>query len=440
MSSLARLDDAGDLDDLLPRTPPLDEETPFATMMGVFDEAAEKLLIEANAYSILRKPDREITISVPVQLDDGTLAVFDGYRVQHNMGLGPFIGPLRLDPGLRIDELRALAAWMTWKCAVINVPFGGAAGGIRINRSRRSRGELERAVRRYTARMLDIVGSERDVLTPDKATDEEIMAWVMDTTSTHARHTITAVVTGKPTVLGGSAHHHDAVAQGLRVVLALALEHFGLDASGSGVDVIIQGAGSVGGNLARLVHAAGHRVIGLSDVHGGLFNDRGLDVPALMNWRDEHGVLENAPGDCERVTNEELLTRRCDVLMPCAVANVITTRNASSIDARLIIEGAHGPVTARADRILDEGGIPVVPDILANAGGVVVSYFEWVQNRTGYKWLEAVISTRLRRFMTEAWQSVIRVQSERDVRLRTAANMLAVQRVAAADKCRGVYA
>jgi glutamate dehydrogenase (NAD(P)+) len=432
--------DEGDLNDLLPSTPPLDEETPFATMMGVFDEAAEKLLIEATAYSILRKPDREITVSVPVQLDDGTLAVFDGYRVQHNMGLGPFIGPLRLDPNLRIDELRALAAWMTWKCAVMNVPFGGAAGGIRINKLRRHRGELERAVRRYTASMLDIVGSERDVLTPDKAADEEVMGWVMDTVSNHQRHTVNAVVAGKPTALGGSVHHDDAVAQGLRVVLGLALEHYGFGAPGTGVDVIIQGAGSVGGNLARLVYATGHRVVGISDVHGGFYSADGIDVAELLAWRDERGGLENAPGDYEHVTNEELLTRPCDVLMPCAVPNVITIRNASAIQARMIIEGAHGPVTARADRILREREIPVVPDILANGGGVVVNYFEWVQNRTGYRWLEAVVSTRLRRFMTEAWQSVIRVQAERDVRLRTAANMLAVQRVAAADKLRGVYA
>lgn len=429
------------LDDLLPSTPPLDEETPFATMMSLFDEAAEKLLIEATAYSILRKPDREITVAVPVKLDNGTLAVFDGYRVQHNMGLGPFIGALRLDPNLRVDELRALAGWMTWKCAIMNVPFGGAAGGIRINRHRRSRGELERAVRRYTAALLDVVGPERDIFSPGRALDEEVMGWVMDTISTHERHTTNAAVTGKPIVLGGTSHHEDSVAQGLRVILKLALEHYEIHAEGDGsLSVIIQGAGSVGGNLARILQTEGYRVVGLSDVHGGFYDEDGLDVEGLMEFKDHSGGLEGAPGGFERVTNEELLTRRCDVLIPCAVPNVITIRNAKQINTRLLVEGAHGPVTARADRILESRGIPVVPDILANGGGVVVHYFEWVQNRMGYSWLEAVVSTRLRRFMTEAWDAVIEVKQEREVRLRTAANMLAVKRVAAADKLRGIFA
>lgn len=440
MSPQAAAGDADDLGDLLPTTPLLDDETPFATMMGVFDEAAEKLLIDATEYAILRKPDRELSVAVPVKLDDGTLAMFDGYRVQHNMGKGPFIGPLRLDPGLRMDELRALAGWMTWKCAVMNVPFGGAAGGIRINRTRRSRGEIERAVRRYTASLLDVLGPDRDIFSPDKAADEEVMGWVMDTVSNHLRHTTTAAVTGKPIVLGGSSHHHDATAQGLRVILNLALDRFGLTEAGSSPRVIVQGAGSVGGNLAQLLAADGHTVVGFSDVHGGFYAPDGLDVGALMAWKHEHGTLEGAPGDFERLTNEELLTRPCDVLLPCAVANVITIRNASQIRARLVIEGAHGPVTGRADRILNERKIPVVPDILANGGGVVVNYFEWVQNRTGYYWLEAVVSTRLRRFMTEAWESVIAVREEREVRLRTAANMLAVQRVSDADRLRGVYA
>ena len=440
MNAYPTASDADDLGDLLPTTPLLDDETPFATMMGVFDEAAEKLLIDATEYAILRKPDRELSVAVPVKLDDGSLAMFDGYRVQHNMGKGPFIGPLRLDPGLRMDELRALAGWMTWKCAVMNVPFGGAAGGIRINRTRRSRGEMERAVRRYTASLLDVLGPDRDIFSPDKAADEEVMGWVMDTVSNHFRHTTTAAVTGKPTVLGGSSHHHDATAQGLRVILNLALDRFGLTEAGASTRVIVQGAGSVGGNLAQLLVADGHTVVGLSDVHGGFYDHDGLDVGALMAWKGEHGTLEGAPGGFERLTNEELLMRPCDVLLPCAVANVITIRNAAQIHARLVIEGAHGPVTGRADRILNERKIPVVPDILANGGGVVVNYFEWVQNRTGYYWLEAVVSTRLRRFMTEAWESVIAVREEREVRLRTAANMLAVQRVSDADRLRGVYA
>lgn len=430
----------GDADDLMPITPPLDEESPFATMMSVFDEAAEKLQVEADAYAILRKPDREVTVAVPVKLDDGSLAVFDGYRVQHNMGLGPFVGPLRLDPRLKIDELRALAGWMTWKCALLNIPFGGAAGGIRINRDRRSRGEVERAVRRYVSSLLDTIGPDRDVFTPDKARDEEIMGWVMDTVSTHDRHTTKAVVTGKPVVMGGSLHFRDAVAQGLTTILALALAHQDMDQGHGGARVIVQGAGSVGGNLARLLHEAGHSIIGFSDITSAYYNEAGLDVSALLEWRDRTGSLAGAKGEFERMTNEELVLMPCDVLVPCAVANVLTSRNAERVRAKLILEGAHGPVSARADKVLHGAGIPVVPDILANAGGMVVSYFEWVQNRQGFAWQKEVVLKRLRRFMTEAWSEVAKLQGEREVRLRTAANMLAVQRVAAADKLRGIYA
>ena len=429
-----------DVRDLLPQTPPLSDESPFATMMSSFDEAAEKLAIDADNYAILRKPDREISVAVPVKLDDGRLAVFDGYRVQHNMGLGPFAGPLRLDPNLKVDELRALAAWMTWKCALLNIPFGGAAGGIRINRDKRSRGEVERAVRRYISSLLDTVGQDSDVITPDKARDEDIMGWVMDTVSNHERHTTNAAVTGKPLVMGGSRHHDDAVAQGLRVVLARSLEHVGLSDLAGGARVIVQGAGSVGGNTARLLHDDGHKVIGFSDVHGGYYDEHGLDVPAMLEWRERTGSLRDFPGKLQHVENADLVTRACDVLLPCAVANVVHSRNAESLKARLIVEGAHGPVSARGDRILHQRGVPVVPDILANAGGIVVGYFEWVQNRQGFAWQPEVVLRRLTRFMTEAWEAVAELQQERQVRLRTAAHMLAVSRVAAADKLRGVFA
>jgi glutamate dehydrogenase (NAD(P)+) len=429
---------AKECEDALPISPPLDLETPFATMMSLFDEAAQALHVEPEFYAVLRKPDREVMVSVPVRLDDGTTTVFDGYRVQHNMGLGPFIGPLRISPTLEVDELRALAGWMTWKCAVAGIPFGGAAGGIRMDKEARSRGEVERAVRRYTANLLDIIGPERDVFAPDKAADEVMMAWIMDTVSMHERHTTNAAVAGKPTVLGGTRGHLDSVAQGLRTIFALALEHFELGDDHGGARVIIQGAGSVGGNLARLLTTDGHHVVGLSDIYGGFYDPSGLDVPALLAWREKHGSLRGYPG--KQLSNEELLLQPCDVLIPCAVANVIHARDASQIHARLIIEGAHGPVTAPADRILAQRGIQVVPDILANAGGVIVNYFEWVQNRTGYAWIEGVVSQRLRRFMTEAWQAVIKMQDERKVRLSTAANMVAVQRVAIAHKLRGVYA
>ncbi|HJP02547.1 MAG TPA: Glu/Leu/Phe/Val dehydrogenase [Planctomycetota bacterium] len=425
-------------DEVLPNTPLLDDETPFATMMSSFDEAATELGIDAAEYAVLRKPDREVAVSVPAQLDDGGLTVFDGYRIQHNAGLGPFLGPLRLQRDLKIDELRAIAGWMTWKCAVLNVPFGGSAGGIRLDPRAHSPGEIERAVRRYTASLLGDVGAERDVFTPDVGTDERVMAWIMDTISNHARVTENAAVTGKPTGLGGSVGHEDAVAQGLRVVMRLAIQLFDLPVGG--LRVVIQGAGCVGGNLARILHTDGHRVCGISDVHGAFFAPAGLDIPQILAWRAAHGSLQDCPGDFERISNEELMVRPCHVLVPCATANAIHSRNAGAVQAKLIIEGAHGPVSARADHMLEGRGIPVVPDILANGGGVVMSYLEWVQNRMGWYWIEAVVDKRLRRFMTEAWRAVLKAQRKHDVRLRMAASIVAVQRVAKADALRGLYA
>ncbi|MBW2415919.1 MAG: Glu/Leu/Phe/Val dehydrogenase [Deltaproteobacteria bacterium] len=407
-------------------------------MMSLYDEAAAHVGIDPSNYAILRKPDRETMVAVPVELDDGTWTVFDGYRIQHNQGLGPFIGPMRVSGALKVDELRALAAWMTWKCAVINIPFGGAAGGIRINPRKRSRGEIERAVRRYTAGMLDIIGPDRDVLTPDIGTDEEMMAWVMDTVSNHERHTVGAVVTGKPIALGGSRLSREAVSYGLRVILRLALEHYHLDESRTHIH--IQGAGQVGGTLARLLHGDGHKIAAFSDITGAVYNENGLDIPAILAWLAETGSLEGAPGEYERISNAEMLSRPCDVLIPCAIPNAIHSRNAREVRAKLVIEGAHGPVSARADRILHDQGIPVVPDILANAGGVVVDYFEWVQNRQGLSWIEPVIHKRLARFLTEAWLAVAKFQLRYGVRMRMAANMLAVVRVARADQMRGIYA
>ena len=430
------LDD--EFDDLLPSSPLLDDETPFATMMSSFDKAAHHLGVDPDAYAVLRKPDREIAVSIPVRLDDGSLQVYDGYRIQHNSGLGPHIGPLRFQKNLKIDELRALAAWMTWKCAVLNIPFGGASGGIRINTRRHSLGEFERAVRRYAANLLSDTGPDRDIFAPDIATEEHVMAWVMDTISNHLTFTQTAAVTGKPTDLSGTRGHEDAVAQGLRVVLKLMTDYRKLPRRD--LRIIIQGAGTVGGHLARLLQHDGQKIVGLSDVHGGLVNENGLDVAALLAHRDEHGNLREAEGEFTRVSNEELLQHPCDVLIPCAVSNAIHSRNASQVQAGMVIEGAHGPISSRADRILEENGIPVVPDILANGGGTVVHYFEWVQNRAGHSWIMPVVEKRLRRFMTEAWTAVRGIHEEQDVPLRMAANMLAVQRVASADRLRGIYA
>jgi glutamate dehydrogenase (NAD(P)+) len=422
----------------LPSTPLFDDETPFSTMMASFDEAAKHIGLGAGEYLVLRKSDREIAVSVPVALDDGGFEVFDGFRLQHNQGLGPFMGPLRIADDLRIDELRALAAWMTWKCAVLGVPFGGAAGGIRFDPSKHTGAELERVVRRYTANLLSDIGPERDVFSPDIYADQRVMSWVLDTISRHERHTVNPAVTGKPRELGGSVLSEDAVARGLRVISRLAVAHHGLPRGP--LRFIVQGAGMVGGNLARLLHADGHLIVGLSDLHGALYDSEGLDVPALLSHRDQTGSVLGASDGSEVLDNRELLRRPCDVLIPCAVANAVHSRNAEHVECKLIIEGAHGPVSVRADRILENRDIPVVPDILANGGGVVLSYFEWVQNRTGLSWLEDLLEKRLNRLMREAWDAVRATQEEHDVSLRKAAHILAVRRVAEADELRGVYA
>jgi glutamate dehydrogenase (NAD(P)+) len=327
---------------------------------------------------------------------------------------------------------------MTWKCAVLNIPFGGSAGGVRMAHTRHSRGEVERAVRRYVSSLLHDIGPDRDIFSSDVATDEKIMAWVMDTVSMHARHTENAVVTGKPLALGGTHGHADSVALGLRAVLGPAMNLAGLPKKG--VRIVIQGAGMRGGVLARALAADGHKVIGMSDVHGALYNERGLEVANLLEWRAQAGTLRGAVGSFDRISNEEMLTRDCDVLIPCAVAGTIHLRLARKIAAKLIIEGAHGAVSSRAERVLAERGTMVVPDILATGGGAVVNYFEWVQNRAGYSWTAQVVQDRLLRFMTEAWKEVETLATEQNVRLRMAAHMLAVRRVSQADRLRGVYA
>jgi len=420
--------------------PAFDDETPFATMMSLFDEAAERLLIDRDLYAILRKPDREVNVSVPVRLDDGSLGVFDGWRVQHNMGLGPYIGPFRVSADLKLDELRALAGWTTWKCALLNVPFGGAAGGIRIDRTKVSGAALEGAVRRYTACMLDSIGPDRDVFIPDKSADEQFMAWIMDVVSMHERHTTNAVGLGKPTVLGGSRGHLDSIARGMRMVIALAREHFALGSDRNGLRVIVQGAGSVGGNLALGMVEDDCRVVGLSDFSGALYNPQGLDVRALLAQRDREGTLSAAKGEFTRMSNEEMLNQECDVLAPCAVGNVITQRNADQLRTKLVLEGAHGGVSSRGERILEGRNIPVIPAILANSGGILVNYFEWVQNRTGEHWAEGLVHQHQKRFITEAWHTLLAMQQSKKVRLHVAASMVAVERLANAHRLRGIYA
>lgn len=425
-------------DDLAPSSHSLEDENPFATMMASFDEAADKLGLDPDLYALLRKPDREIQVSVPTQLEDGTLAILEGWRVQHNAGLGPYFGPLRIQPSLRVDELRALAGWMTWKCAVLNIPFGGSAGGIRMSTKRHTPAELERAVRRYISTLLSDIGPERDIFSSDLATNEQVMAWVMDTVSMHARHTENAVVCGKPLTLGGTHGHVDSIAQGMRRIVSHALKVAGLPPKGA--RIMIQGAGQRGGNLAQMLAADGHKVVALSDIHGGVWNEAGLDVAACVRAHVDHRDLRRTKGVAESITQEEMFTRPCDVFIPCAVANVVHLRNARTMQCKLIVEGAHAAVSPRADRILVERGIHVVPDILATGGGAVVNYFEWVQNRAGYSWQPDVVRERLDHFMDEAWNEVNALATDHKVRLRMAAHMVAVKRVAQADRLRGLYA
>mgnify|MGYP003630282802 FL=1 len=422
----------------LPRTPALDEDNPFETMMEQFMAAADMTGLSVEEFRILSKSDREIAVSVPVRMDDGRLEVFDGYRIQHNAGLGPFVGPLRMGADLKVDELRALAAWMTWKCAVLNIPFGGACGGLRIDPEAISSRELERVVRRYTANLLGDIGPERDVLTPDVYADERVMAWVLDTISFHERATANSAVTGKPLEMAGSIGSRDAVAQGLRIILRLAAAHYGLGSSDLAIN--IQGVGTVGGNLARLMFDDGHRITGLADVSGGLYDVQGLDVPSVLAWREQNGTLEGYNGRGERVEGREFIKLKCDVFVPCAAANAVHSGNAVELDTKLVIEGAHGPVSPRADRILEQRKIPLVPDILANGGAAVLAYFEWVQNRTGLAWIDQVVSGRLSRMMREAWDASVEVQGEFNCTMRRAAHILAVRRIAEADQVRGIYA
>jgi len=413
------------------------EENPFESMMSRFDEAAHLLKLDPDLYQVLRVPNREITVYIPVQMDDGRIEIFKGFRVQHNFARGPAKGGVRYSPDVTLDEVRALAAWMTWKCAVVNIPFGGAKGGIICDPSKLSITELERMTRRYTAEILDFIGPERDVPAPDMNTNERVMAWIMDTYSMHARHTVTAVVTGKPIELGGSAGRREATGRGLLFVCDEACKKFGLDRAET--RVCIQGAGNVGGTAAKLMHRAGYKIIAMSDIHGGIYNPNGIDIPALFDQVVKTGTVQGFPG-ASPVSNEELLELECEILLPAATENQITSKNADDIKCKILCEGANGPTTAAADRVLEEKGIFVIPDILANAGGVTVSYFEWVQDRMGYFWREDDVNNRLRDIMVDSFHDVLRYSTSHGVNMRTAAYMLAIDRVAYNTRMRGIYA
>jgi len=370
-------------------------------------------------------------------MDNGQLEVFHGFRVQHNLARGPCKGGVRYGPNVTLDEIRGLAAEMTWKCAVVNIPFGGAKGGIICDPEKLSQGELERITRRYTAEILDYIGPERDVAAPDMNTNEQTMAWIMDTYSMHVRHTVTAVVTGKPLDLGGSRGRREATGRGCMVVCDQALKRFGRQREAT--RVIIQGFGNVGSQAARLMHEAGYKIIGAADIHGAVLNTRGIEIPQLIEHVKEHKTIKDFP-DGENIGNQEILEQDCDVLVPAATESVITSKNATKIKARILVEGANSPTTAPADDILFDRGVFVIPDILANGGGVTVSYFEWVQDRQGYFWPEGIVNERLKHIMIAAFNEVVHYGEKHNVNNRIAAYMLAIDRVAFSLKLRGIYA
>jgi glutamate dehydrogenase (NAD(P)+) len=409
----------------------------YDSMTARFDVAAKKLNLDDGLCKYLRTPNREIIVHIPVAMDRGGLNVFDGFRVQHSIARGPCKGGLRYGPQVTLDEIRGLAAEMTWKCAVVNIPFGGAKGGIICDPQNLSQSELERITRRYTAEILDYIGPERDVPAPDMNTNEQTMAWIMDTYSMHVRHTVTACVTGKPIAIGGSRGRREATGRGCMIVCDEALNRFGRDHAST--RVIIQGFGNVGSQAARLMHEAGYKIIGVADINGGVVNTQGLDIPVLLEFVGESKTVVGFPGG-EAIGCNEILEQDCDILLPAATESVINSHNASRIKARILAEAANSPTTPPADDILFDRGVFVIPDILANAGGVTVSYFEWVQDRYGYFWSENDVNERLKTIQIAAFNDVVHYGETHNVNNRIAAYMLAIDRVADTLKMRGIYA
>jgi glutamate dehydrogenase (NAD(P)+) len=413
------------------------EINPWEAQAARFDFAARKLNLDEGLWKVLRYPSREIIVHFPVSMDDGSIQMFTGFRVQHSIARGPGKGGIRYSPDVSLDEVRALASWMTWKCAVVNIPFGGAKGGVICDPKKMSVGELERMTRRYTSELIEFLGPEKDVPAPDINTNEQVMAWIMDTYSMHMRQTVTSVVTGKPLNIGGSRGRREATGRGISVVCDEALRYLNIPMAGC--RVIVQGFGNVGSNAARLLMEKGYTVIGIAEIDGGLYNPKGIDINQLIEYRQRNGSLLGFRG-AEALPSEELLVTECEILIPAATENVITSRNADQIKARIVCEGANGPTTAVADEILADKKIFVIPDILANAGGVTASYFEWVQDRQGYFWKESVVNEQLEGILRESFDDVMRYAEAHAVNNRIAAYMLAIDRVAFTIRQRGIYA
>lgn len=409
----------------------------YEDTMARFDRAAQLLDLDQGLYKIVRYPAREVTVYLPVQMDDGHLEVFTGYRVQHSIARGPAKGGIRYSPEVNLDEVRALAAWMTMKCAVVNIPFGGAKGGVRCEPSKLSLREMEKITRRYTAEILEILGPEKDVPAPDMNTNEQVMAWIMDTYSMHARQTVTAVVTGKPMSLGGSKGRREATGRGVMICIQQAAKLLNMNLNGAAV--VVQGFGNVGSVSAQLLTKIGCKIVAVSDIQNGIYNKDGLNIDQIIEYVKQNRFLDGFPG-AQKIDNKALLELPCDILVPAATEDQITAENANQIKARLIVEGANGPTSIEAEPILHEKGISVIPDILANAGGVTVSYFEWVQDRMGYFWREDVVNERLEDVLVASFDEVAGYASKYKVNFRTAAYMLGLQRVVDTIKIRGVYA
>ena len=412
------------------------ESNPWRTAQHQFDEAAEILKLDPGLRKILREVQREFTCHFPVQMDDKTVRNFTGFRIQHNINRGPAKGGLRFHPNVSLDEVKALAMWMTWKCAVVNIPYGGAKGGVIVDPYQLSANELEHLTRRFATEISILVGPDRDIPAPDVGTNAQIMAWFMDTISMHHGYSMTATVTGKPVEVGGSLRRADATGRGVMICTVAAHEPMGLKPFNQ--RVAVQGFGNVGSVSARLLEEAGCQVVAVSEDYGGIYNPLGLSVKKLFEYRAREGTLKGFPG-AELVPNEDLLKIDCDVLVPAALENQITSRNAADIRAKLVVEGANGPTTPEADEILRQRGVILVPDILANAGGVTVSYFEWVQDLQSFFWSEHEINARLEAIMTRSFKEVLAIREEQKVDMRMAAYLLAVKRVAVATADRGIY-
>jgi glutamate dehydrogenase (NAD(P)+) len=413
------------------------EISSFQNAMIQFDEAAKRMQIDPDLLEMLKQPRKAVIVNLPVHMDDGSFKVFTGYRVQHSVIRGPAKGGIRYHQDVTLDEVKALAAWMTWKCAVVGIPFGGGKGGITVDPFKLSKGELERLTRRYTADLIDIFGPEIDVPAPDVNTNEQTMAWIMDTYSMHSRHTVTSVVTGKPISLGGSLGRREATGRGVLFTIREAAKH--LDINMEGATVVVQGFGNVGSVAADLLYDDGCKIIAVSDAKGGIINKNGIDIKKLLLYVKKNKSVVKFPGT-KPISNQDILELECDILVPAALENQITEENAPRIKAKIVAEGANGPVIPKADKILDKDGVFIIPDILCNAGGVTVSYFEWVQDRMGLFWSEREVNQRLEEIMKNAFRDVLELSITKRVNMRTAAFMLAIKRVLDVFMLRGVYA